>query len=211
MKKTTKEYLDANRLEIHFDSGEKIYKQGFFPNGIFCLDKGKVMTTKMGDSGNSLMTNLYKGIAYLGLEDFVLKKPYANTCIALEGSRLYFHKATVISDVMEYDCALPKNMLLYVSGQIGHYTERLVLLTQKNMAARLAHTLLEIADTFGVDDDGFLNVRLKRSHIAEMSCISVSNTIRNLSIFSKDGFIDLQKKKIRIRDKRRLLNCVEAG
>ena len=68
------------------------------------------------------------------------------------------------------------------------------------MAARMADALILLHNTFGVHQhDQALNVQLKRSEIGALSNMTASNASRVLADFAKSNWIDIDHRKIWIR------------
>ncbi len=82
----------------------------------------------------------------------------------------------------------------------------MVDLAQKSVKQRMAITLLYLEDTFGVNENGAINIRLSRDDIAGIVGTSIESTIRLLSTFNKNGYIKLQNKSIILLDKKCLKN-----
>ena len=79
-------------------------------------------------------------------------------------------------------------------------------LAQKPVRERLAETLLFIKTTYGFEDDGeTLNVRLSREELANLVGTATESTIRLLTEFKKDKMVDLEGKKIKIINSKKLI------
>jgi CRP/FNR family transcriptional regulator len=83
---------------------------------------------------------------------------------------------------------------------------KLTHLAQKPVRERLAETLLFIKETYGFEEDGItLNVRLSREEIANLVGTATESTIRLLSEFKKDNMVELDGKKIKIINQKKLV------
>lgn len=60
--------------------------------------------------------------------------------------------------------------------------------------------LLWLKETFGLDEDDCIDVKLNREEIANMVGTATEAVIRLLSDLKKEGFILLEGKKIRLLD-----------
>jgi CRP-like cAMP-binding protein len=104
-----------------------------------------------------------------------------------------------------------KELLNYIGERLVRADQKLVSLTQKTLRARLADTLLLLQSTVGEDFEGYINIPLKRSEIAQLSNMTTSNVIRTLSEFKRDKLIDTNDRKIRIIGKETLIHLSEFG
>ena len=73
-------------------------------------------------------------------------------------------------------------------------------MAQKKAKQRLAEILLWLKDTFGVDNQNCLDVKISREDISNMVGSATEAVIRLLSELNKENLIDLQGKKIFMTD-----------
>ncbi|MBS7321704.1 MAG: winged helix-turn-helix domain-containing protein, partial [Myroides sp.] len=81
--------------------------------------------------------------------------------------------------------------------------------THKTVKERLAISLLEILNTAGTDNEGYLNLQLTREEIASMVGTATESCIRLLAELKKENLIDLKGKKIKILQLNELRNLAE--
>jgi CRP-like cAMP-binding protein len=74
----------------------------------------------------------------------------------------------------------------------------------KNRQGKAGHTLLYLEDEFGTNTDKTLKLQLSREEIASMIGTATESCIRLLSDFNKSGLIELNGKKIIIKDRGKL-------
>jgi len=196
-----REQIDNNRSKIFFSKGEYIFKEGFFPTGLFCLNKGKVMITKTDDFGNSIIANLHKEVTFIGIADYISQIPYQSKCIALEDSSVCLIKHESVQKFINDNRTFSNRLLATMASQFHQSNKRLLIATKKQMSSRLADALLELDEVFGSTKYGHLDIYLKRSELALLGNMSEANAIRHLSSFQKSGIIKLEGKKIKIINK----------
>ncbi len=73
----------------------------------------------------------------------------------------------------------------------------------------MAIALLDILESAGNDDEGFLNLQLSREEIASMVGTATESCIRLLAELKKTGIIDLKAKKIKILKLNELKNLAQ--
>ena len=197
--------LDTDRVHVHFKRGELIYREGVYPSGLYCLNKGKVMITKSDDFGNTLTINLHQAVCFLGIADILTSRPYQSTCVALSDVTACLIKYDNINLFLEKNSPFPKRLLTTLSNQYHQANNRLLAMTKKNMTARMADALLELIDVFGESKHGYIDVYLKREELAQLSNMSLANAIRQLSILNTSNIISIEGKKIKILNKAALV------
>ena len=87
-----------------------------------------------------------------------------------------------------------------------------VNLTQKHVRARVADSLLAMKEKYGVEEDGMtLCLNTSREDLANTSSMTTNNAIRTLSALASEKVIELDGKKIRIVDEKRLQLIASRG
>ena len=126
--------------------------------------------------------------------------------MALEDTQVCFIPKELFIHILKNDAGLTFEMMKLLSDEL-HKTElKLTHLAQKPVRERLAEILLFIKETYGFEDDGItLNVRLSREEIANLVGTATESTIRLLSEFKRDAMVELDGKKIKIINQKKLL------
>ena len=73
-------------------------------------------------------------------------------------------------------------------------------MAQKTTKQRLAEMLLWLKETFGLDEDNCIDVKLSREEIANMVGTATEAVIRLLAELKKENLIALEGKKIKMLD-----------
>jgi CRP-like cAMP-binding protein len=92
------------------------------------------------------------------------------------------------------------NLMKTICGDLKETSDHLVSISQKTVKERLAETLIYLQDSFGKNDDGSLHIQLSREELAGMIGTATESCIRLLSDFNKLGLIELNGKKIILKD-----------
>ena len=103
--------------------------------------------------------------------------------------------------LLSVDSDLYRKLMKSVCHELGLMEEKITDLAQKSVRERLAHTLLMLKETYGIDGDENsqkIDIALSREDIASIVGTATETVIRLLSEFKNDGYISLEGKKIRI-------------
>jgi CRP-like cAMP-binding protein len=92
------------------------------------------------------------------------------------------------------------NVMRTICSDLKDADDHMVSMAQKTVKERLAETLLYLEETFGKSSDGSLNVQLSREELSGMIGTATESCIRLLSDFKKLGLIELNGKKIILKD-----------
>lgn len=200
----------SNQMDqLQYGPGEFIFKQGASPYGFICLKKGKVKITQFANNGKELIIDLKSPPDTLGIRALSTSSKYEYSAVALD------HVTICLIPIKDFyqisnDCpSIYKQLFNYIGERLARSDHKLVSLTQKTLRARLSDTLLQLHKTIGVDFEGYIDIPLKRSEMAQLSNMTTSNVIRNLSEFKRNKLIDIKGRKIKIIEKEKLINFSE--
>lgn len=202
------EYLSeitSQKVSNTFKKGQTIFNEGSYPFGVFCINSGKVKLTHLGDDGKEQIIRLLKGGDIIGYRALLSGERYSATAVALEDTHICFIPKELFIYILKNDAALTFEMMKLLADEL-HKTElKMTHLAQKPVRERLAEILLFIEETYGFEEDGItLNVRLSREEIANLVGTATESTIRLLSEFKRDNMVELDGKKIKIINQKKL-------
>ena len=89
-------------------------------------------------------------------------------------------------------------MLKLLSHELGEAARVITDLAQKPVRERLAESLLLLKDTFELDDDKNIQIKLSREELANIIGTATESVIRLLSEFKKDKLIDVDGRNIKL-------------
>lgn len=204
------ETLNKDRLKLFFKKGDYIFLEGATPIGLYCLNHGKVKMIKQGKIEEEFIVGLHKPVDFLGFDNLMSNSPYTYTAIAIEEVSICVIKKENLFTVIDKVPDLGKKIISYLSQKIIEQNERMLVLTQTKMESRLAYTLIELINFYGLEKDGkTLAVALKRKELASLSSMNTANVIRILSAFNKQNIIKTKLRKIQILSFNSLKQLVE--
>ncbi len=199
------EISDSKSCSI-YKKGQVLFNEGGHPFGVYCVNKGKIKVSIVGDEGKEQIVRLAKDGDVLGYRSMLASERYNATAIALEESQVCFIPKEVFLSVLKTDRPLGMEVMKLLSTQLKEAEIKLTHLAQKPVRERLAETLLFLKETYGmVDDTNVLAVQLSREEIANLVGTATETAIRLLSELNKEGVIELVGKKIKIINQRQLL------
>lgn len=193
--------LNKERYRVSFKAGETLCKMGCKPIGLLCLNSGKAKLINPGFNGVEQIIGLKKPMDFIGLRSVVLDCQSPVSAIALEDTTACVIERKYLYHVLKNNNRLAFKFMRYFARQLEQAEHRYTSNTQKNMRARLADALLHLLETYGTQKDNLtIDISLKRIEIASLSNMSQANAIRFLSTFSKEGLIEMEGRKITIKD-----------
>lgn len=189
-----------------FKKGQTIFSEGFYPQGLYCINTGKVKIAHAGDMGKEQITRFAKEGDILGYRALLGGEKYSASATALDDCNICLIPKDLFFKVLESDASLSMQIMKLLSHDLGKAEVKITDLAQKPVRERMAEALLFLKETYGTLEDGStINVSLSREEIANLVGTATETAIRLLSEFKTDKIIGLQAKKISIIDNKRLL------
>ncbi|HRN45019.1 MAG TPA: Crp/Fnr family transcriptional regulator [Flavobacterium sp.] len=202
LKTLTKEELltlsDCKTSHI-IKKGDAIFEEGENVNGIYCIKEGVCKLTKLSANGKDHIVKLVTRGELLGQRSMISDEPVNLSAIALEDMQVCFIPKTEVMGYFDKNNQFSLSVMKSICGDLNA-DDHLVNLAQKTVKERLAETLLYLHDTFGKKEDNSLKVVLSRDELASMIGTATESCIRLLSDFNKLGLIELNGKKIVLKD-----------
>jgi len=192
------EILNKNRYVVSYKADETICKEGTKSLGLICLNKGKVKITKRGFNGTELIVALKKPVDFIGFRALMSGSNYLSSIIAIEDVEVCVIDKTDFFKVIENNKQLAFKIINLFAQELNENDNRLLNHIHKHVRARMADALLLIDEIYGINSRGVLAVSLRRSDLAALSNMTVSNVSRILTSFSKENLIETHKRDIKI-------------
>lgn len=186
--------------------GQILYYEGTKPLGIFCINSGVIKVYKTASNGKEQILYLAKEGDFLGYSALLGEENYSSSSMIIEDAKICFIPREVFLGSMMKNAEFFKRITKQLCHELGVMEEKLTDASQKSIRERLALLLLQLANTYGVDGGGYqrINLLLTREELAGMVGTATESVIRLLSEFKKDGLIELEGKKILLKDKKGL-------
>lgn len=180
--------------------GEPIFEEGENVNGIFCVKDGICKLSKLSANGRQQIVKLVSKGELLGQRSMISDEPVNLTAVALDDMEICFIPKSEIMGFFSQNNNFSMNVMKSICGDLKDSDDQMVKMAHKTVRERLAETLLYLQETFGTNDDGSLKTQLSRDEIGSLIGTATESCIRLLSDFKKGGLIDLEGKKIYLRD-----------
>ena len=192
---------------ISHRKGQIVYYEGTKPLGIFCINAGVIKVYKTASNGKEQILYLAKEGDFLGYHALLGEESYSNSATIIKDAKICFIPKEAFLSSMMKNPDFFRRITKQLSHELGIMEDKLTDASQKSIRERLAFLLLQLANTYGVDGGGHqqIDLILTREEIAGMVGTATESVIRLLSEFKKDGLIDLDGKKISIKNKKGLV------
>ncbi|NOZ35401.1 MAG: Crp/Fnr family transcriptional regulator [Chlorobi bacterium] len=188
----------------NYDKGDIIYSEGSRISGVYCLNSGIVKHYKTGNDGKEQIIRFSKAGEIFGYRSVLSNEAACTTAKVVEESSVCFIPASHFMKLINNNSGFAMSVIKLSCRELGDANQYILDIAQKNVRERLAEILLLLYENFGENKDGDLNIFLTREELAGLVGTATESVIRLLSEFKKDGLIELNKRKIKIIDLKKL-------
>lgn len=204
---TDKGELSYNKGHNLFKKGQHIFYEGNHAIGVYCLYRGKVKLSKIGKEGKEQIIRFSKPGDIIGYRSLLNDEPYQATATALEDTYVCVILKNQFLEMVDKNRLFSKKIISLLGEDLRSAEENIVGLTQKSVKERIAEALVLLINTYGYkEDEKTINVSLSRAELANLAGTTPETTIRTLASMVKEGYIELNKKEIRIPSFKKLMS-----
>jgi CRP-like cAMP-binding protein len=207
-----KEMLDSHHTFSDKRKGELIIREGDKSRGFSVLASGKAKLYRIGAGDREQIIKMLRPQSVVLYRSLFSDNPNAFSAETIEDSTIVTFKKPVLLKIFRQNPDVCLRFMKIMAEDLVQTNNRLISLTQKHVRGRLAESLLLLRDTYGLEADGrTLRVMLPREDIAHLSNMTTSNAIRTLSNFVSEEIIEMERRKIIIRNAPKLEEISESG
>ena len=202
---------DDSRITLPFKNGERIFLEGDQVRGLFFIHEGQVKVFNSGIRNKTQIIRFANTGQILGHRGFGKSGIYPVSATAIDNSLICFFQESDFWEIVNHNPQLLHAMLNFLADELKRADNKLRSLSQLNVKQKLAESILTLAEIYGYersDDGDLIKVQLSRQEYAEIIGASVEEVIRTFSQLKKAGIICLVKKKVGIKDWKRLQDLI---
>jgi CRP-like cAMP-binding protein len=202
------EQLSDVKSCVKYKKGQLIFHEGSRPQGLFCVNAGKIKVFKEGSQGKEQIIHFCKPGDFLGYRALLSEENYNASAEVLEEATVCFVPKSEFLRVFQEDSVFVKKIMKSVCHEVGVMEDKIINLAQKSVRERLALTLLMLKETYGIEGEGkslLIDIALSREDLANIVGTATETVIRLLSDFKESGLISTDGKKIKILNIRALV------
>lgn len=204
--------ISKHKITNHYKKGQTLFVQGNHPFGIYCVKKGNIKLTKVGQEGKESIVRIVKNGEILGHRSIFDHAYYSATATAIEDTTVCFLDKKHILKLIAENPSISLKIIEILSHDMGMAENKLSSYHQKNVRERLAELLLTLKETHGekIADVGAvkwkINLKLTREEMATMIGTANETLIRYISEFKEEDLIEQNGKFIIIKNTEKLLD-----
>lgn len=196
-------YINTSKTCFQVKKGDIILHEGNIVEGIHFIQEGKVKVFKTGVNSREQIVRLSKSGDILGHRGWERNKMPISAS-AIENSIICFVNNNDFSNTLKHNAKLTYDLMLFYANELYFSEVKARNLAQMSVIELVADALLYIHEVYGEDTERYLDVRLSRQEIADLSGTTKEQVSKYLSEFNEEEIIITNKKAIKILSVNRL-------
>jgi len=152
--------LDEKRTIIHVKRGQPLFVEGTVLNGIYCLQSGECKVSKLTPNGKDQIVRFIKEGEIVGHKSILSGTSAKLSVTALEDMDVCFIPKQELLDLFAKNKEFSLELTRSLCQSLDKANLTVATMAQKNVRERLAEFLLYFERMFGVDEKGFIAVKL---------------------------------------------------
>lgn len=203
------EMLCSNSVELRFQKGEKVIKQGTFTQNIVFIKSGIFKIHLSGPSGREEIMKIDKGPLFVGVSDVFANNTHSYSVSALNELAACFIDFAGYKHLIENNGRFAMEVMRILSSDIVDNYRFFVNKVQKQLTAKLADALLYFSEHIFNSD--VIDIPLTRTELGEYIGTGRESVTKIIHDFTEDGIISVEGKNIRLINKKLLDRISRAG
>ncbi|HRW62863.1 MAG TPA: Crp/Fnr family transcriptional regulator [Bacteroidales bacterium] len=196
--------VDNEKVCNSYKRGSVIYHEGSRTNGFYCIHSGILKIFKTGIDGREQIIAFAKRGDIIGYRSILSNELACSSAKVIEDAVLCFIPGETLINLVKTNGNFSMAVMQQTCKELGVANSFITDIAQKTVRERLAEVLLNLKDIFDLDKDNILQISLTREELANIVGTATESVIRLLSEFKQDELIDLNGRKIKILNIKRL-------
>lgn len=203
------ELIDQNRITVYYKKGETIRKQGSSLTHVISISRGLAKVYLEGPNNKNVIMAIASPSFFIGGSGMFVDRKHHFSVAAITEACVCFIELKIFKDLLRENVLFAEAYFKHKSLITLSAYNRLINLTQKHMAGRLADSLLYLSDE--VFKKKKFELIVSKFELAELCGMSKDSVVRNLKQLSNDGFIKIEENHIEILDSEMLRHISKTG
>ena len=193
--------LENYHVEISYNKGEDVIKQGSRASHILFLKKGLVKIYTVHNDISTIFS-LETGGSFIGLPALYSGGVFPFSVTTYEDSEFYMFEINFFQSMVEKGGSFSKLIIQQLNDFITRNFIRTHILVHKQTQGRFAEIIICLAECIYKSEE--FELSLSRKDLSELTAMSVESLSRMIREFNEDGILKIRDKKLKILNMKRL-------
>jgi len=203
--------VEALGRPASFPRGSMIMFEGEPEERLILILGGRVKITRAGPDGREIILGIRDPGDLLGELAFIDRRPRSATVVALEPIRAVMMPGSRFREHLEQTPRVAVVLLEVVAGRFREATLNRLQFAALDTMGRLAARIMELAERYGENVNGSIEVRLPQEELASWTGASRTGVAQALQALRELGWLETQRGQITVRDAAALRARAEAS
>ncbi|MEN9002453.1 MAG: Crp/Fnr family transcriptional regulator [Flavobacteriales bacterium] len=193
--------LRLQEIDNVYKKGEALFSEGGYPKALYVVYKGIVKIHKYGVNGKEQITRLASAGDLIGYRALLNDESYMASATAVEETKLFKIPTDAFLNLLKDNSDFSMKVIQMLANDLRQSEKQVVDMAQKSVREKIAEALLLLSSKFGVNENtNALNSILTRKEIGDIAGVTTESAIRTISDFNKEQIIEIEGKRILIKD-----------
>ena len=193
--------LKLQEIDNSYKKGEVLFSEGGYPKALYVVYKGIVKIHKYGVNGKEQITRLASAGDLIGYRSLLNNESYTASATAVEETKLFKIPSEAFFNLLKENSDFSMKVSQMLANDLRQSEKQVVDMAQKSVREKIAEALLLLSNKFGVNENtNALNSILTRKEIGDIAGVTTESAIRTISDFNKEEILEIEGKRILIKD-----------
>ncbi len=201
--------INESRCQVNYKAGETIRKQGAYLSHVISVNSGLCKMYLEGVEYRELILRIIKPTNFIGGPGLFVDFKHHFTVTALIDTKVCFIDSNIFKQIMHSNKKFSEEFMQDMSKNTISVYKRIISLTQKQMAGRIADALIYLSDD--IFENRKFDMILSKRELADFTKMSKDNFVKVLKTFTNEKLINLSENTVEILDYDKLLRISSIG
>ena len=201
-------FLISSQGEQKYQKGERVFKEGMIPSGIFFIHSGKVKKYKVDQTGREQIIYVANSGELIGYHAVLAEERYPDSAAVIEASVISFIPKDDFLCILNKSPIFAQRLLKAISHEYTVLANNISVFAQRTAVERLAIALIVVREKYKAEtpEGQEVTIDISRNDLANIVGIAQENVIRILREFKAEGIIETKGRKICVKNIRKLVD-----
>jgi CRP-like cAMP-binding protein len=203
----------AEARSIRFAKGAMVFEQGAQADSFFLLVHGRVRAYRLTPDGQQIVLRFVGAGELFGIAMAIGSPTYPANAVAVIESVAIVWPVSAWKRLVARFPALALSTMQTMGGRLQEAHTRMTEMATEEVARRVAHTLLRLAQQAGrkTKEGVLIDFPNSRQDIAEMSNTTLHTVSRIMSAWEQEGLVESGRQRVLLRDAHRIHLIAESS
>ncbi|MDZ7743040.1 MAG: Crp/Fnr family transcriptional regulator [Bacteroidota bacterium] len=202
-------FINSNKIEVRFKTGEIIRKQGAFLSHVISINMGMAKMYLEGLNNHDVILKIIKATNFIGGPGMYVDHRHHYTVKALTDTSACFLEVNAFKELLHSNNEFADKFFEDFSRNTLTTYDRLMNLTQKQIPGRMADGLIYLSEE--IFESPEFELVLSKKDLGELSGMSSDSATKILRSFREDGIIEIKARHIIIKNMDELIRISRNG